>query len=277
MSISANDVKLLRDRTGAGMMDCKKALAEANGDFDLAVDILRKKGQKVADKRADREANEGMAVIHVSADGKSAAALELNCETDFVARNDEFFGTAKAFCEIAFENRIGSPENMLGLPYKDGLTVQQRIDELTGKIGEKIGISKVVYLESSGQIVGYVHPGNQVVTLVEFKSALNSLEIGRDVAMQAAAMKPVAATRAQVSQAMLDKEYEIAKELLINEGKSPEIAEKAAQGKIRRFYEESVLAEQKFVKDASVTVAQYLKNNGAPEIVDFRRLGVGNN
>jgi elongation factor Ts len=274
MSIAAKDVMLLRERTGAGMMDCKKALTEANGDFDLAVDILRKKGQKVADKRADREANQGMAVLQISEDGTKAAALVLSCETDFVARNEEFFGTAKDFCAIAFANKINEAADLGALPYKGGITVQQRIDELTGKIGEKISVSRCVYMESAGQIVGYVHPGNQVVTLVEFSGKI-APEVGRDVAMQAAAMKPVAATRAQVSEAMLAKEFEIAKELLINEGKPAEIAEKAAQGKVRRFFEENVLAEQKFVKDNGITVAQYLKNQNAPEIVDFRRLAVG--
>jgi elongation factor Ts len=276
MSISAKDVMTLRERTGAGMMDCKKALAEANGDFDLAVDILRKKGQKVADKRADREANQGMAVIQLNEDGTKAAALILSCETDFVARNEEFFGNAKDFCALAFNNKINDAETLGALTLTSGITVQQRIDELTGKIGEKISVSKCVYMESTGQIVGYVHPGNQVVTLVEFTGKIDAA-VGRDVAMQAAAMKPVAATRAQVSEAMLAKEFEIAKEQLINEGKPAEIAEKAAQGKVRRFYEESVLAEQKFVKDSGISVSQYLKNQKAPEIVDFRRLGVGAN
>lgn len=276
MSISAADVKTLRDRTGAGMMDCKKALTEANGDMDEAVEILRKKGQKVADKRADREANQGVIISIVSEDGKKAAAVELNCETDFVARNEEFSTSATDFAQIVFDNQIADIDALKASAYKN-ITVAQRLEELTGKIGEKIDISKAIYLESDGTLVEYIHPGNQLVTLVEFDGEVSDAEAAKDVAMQVAAMKPVATHRDEVSQDLLDKELEIAKEQLINEGKTPEIAEKAAIGKIRRFYEENVLLEQKFVKDASMTVQAYLKSKGVPTVRTFKRLQLGEN
>lgn len=276
MSISAADVKTLRDRTGAGMMDCKKALTEANGDMDEAVEILRKKGQKVADKRADREANQGVIISIVSEDGKKAAAVELNCETDFVARNDEFSASATDFAKIIFENKITEIDALKSSAYKN-ITVAQRLEELTGKIGEKIDISKAVYLESDGTLVEYIHPGNQLVTLVEFDGVVSDADAAKDVAMQVAAMKPVATRRDEVGQDLLDKELEIAKEQLINEGKTPEIAEKAAQGKIRRFYEENVLLEQKFVKDAGMTIEAYLKSKGVPTVRTFKRLQLGEN
>lgn len=274
MSITAADVKALRDRTGAGMMDCKKALSEANGDIDEAVEILRKKGQKVADKRADREANQGVIASIVSEDGKIAAAIELNCETDFVARNDEFSSTAKEFAQIVFDNKLSDIESLKEQAYHS-ITVAKRLEELTGKIGEKIDISKAVYLESDGTLVEYIHPGNQLITLVEFDGAINDDEVARDVAMQVAAMKPVATRRDEVSADLLEKELEIAKEQLINEGKTPEIAEKAAKGKIRRFYEENVLLEQKFVKDGSMSVEAYLKSKGTPTVRTFKRIQIG--
>lgn len=274
MSISAQDVKTLRERTGAGMMDCKKALTEANGDMEAAIEILRKKGQKVADKRADREANQGYITSIVSEDGKRAAAVELNCETDFVARNEEFQADASAFAKLIFEHKLGSIEELKAASL-GSITVAQRLEELVGKIGEKIDVSKVVYLETEGSFVDYTHPGNQLVTIVEFDGALTNTEVGRDVAMQVAAMKPIAATKDQVSQETLDKELEIAKEQLINEGKTPEIAEKAAMGKMRRFYEDHVLVEQKFVKDGSINVAAYLKNSGEPAVKSFKRLQLG--
>jgi elongation factor Ts len=274
MNISATDVKNLREQTGAGMMDCKKALAEANGDFNLAVEILRKKGQKVSEKRADRDANQGTVIVKISADGSHAAALSLNCETDFVARNEEFLQTANDFATMVFDNKLASFDQLKDMPYK-GITVGKFLDDMIGKIGEKIAVNALHSLTTTGQIVAYEHPGNQLAVLVEFDGSLKSAENGRDVAMQIAAMRPIAVSSDQVDSSVLEKELEIAKEQLINEGKPADIAEKAAQGKLRRFFEESVLLDQKFVKDNSVTIAQFLKNSGEPTVKAFWRLQLG--
>jgi elongation factor Ts len=274
MNISATDVKNLREQTGAGMMDCKKALAEANGDFDLAVEILRKKGQKVSEKRADRDANQGTVVVKMSDDGTHAAAVSLNCETDFVARNEEFLQAADDFANMVFGDDISDLDTLKDKAYK-GITVGKYLDDLIGKIGEKIAVNALHNIKTAGQLVTYIHPGNQLAVLVEFDGKLKNAESGRDVAMQIAAMRPIAVTSDQVDSSILEKELEIAKEQLINEGKPVEIAEKAAQGKLRRFFEESVLLEQKFVKDNSVTIAQFLKNSGEPTVKAFWRLQLG--
>ena len=274
MAISAADVKKLRDKTGAGMMDCKKALKEADGDFDRAIEILRKKGQKVSEKRADREANQGLIVTQISEDGKKAAALEINCETDFVARNEEFQEDAEKFVQVAFEHGINDVEELKKQEI-DGLTIADYLKEMVGKIGEKIEINRVEYVETEGAIVSYIHPGNQLGVLVEFDSPVEMEEVGKDVAMQIAAMSPVSVTREGVDATTVEKELEIAKEQLINEGKPEHIAEKAAQGKLRRFYEENVLLEQKFVKDSGVSVQEYLKQKEAPNVLAFYRLQLG--
>lgn len=274
MSITAADVKALRDQTGAGMMDCKKALAESGGDFEKAIDYLRKKGQKVSAQRADREAKQGLIVARLSGDNKKAVALELNCETDFVARNEEFIANAEAFAELVFNEEPASAEALRSLPF-EGKTVADKLELLVGKIGEKIDIGRFEILKTEGEIISYIHPGSQLAVLVSFEGPLGNAEVGKDVAMQVAAMNPIATTRDEVDQSTLDKELEIAKEQLINEGKPAEIAEKAAQGKLRRFFEERVLLEQKFVKDGGITIAEYLKQNGAPSVKTFRRIQLG--
>lgn len=275
MSISAADVKKLRDMTGAGMMDCKKALAEADGDFEKAVEILRKKGQKVSEKRADREANQGLILSRVSDDASKAVAIEINCETDFVARNEDFQADAESFLNAAFENETSSVDDLLSKEV-NGMTVENRLEEMVGKIGEKIAINNVVLLKSSeGSLVSYIHPGNQLGVLVEFDGQLDNQDIGKDVAMQIAAMKPLAVTQDGVDATLVEKELEIAKQQLLNEGKPEHIAEQAAKGKLRRFYEERVLLDQKFVKDNSVSVKQYLEQNGAPLVKSFHRLQLG--
>lgn len=274
MTISASDVKKLRDQTGAGMMDCKKALEESDGDFDRAVEILRKKGQKLSEKRAEREADEGLIVTKVSDDGSKAVALEINCETDFVARNEDFQQRAEQFVTLAFENDIDNVEDLLSIEH-DGLTVEDHVKDMVGKIGEKIEIARVVLAKSDGQIVSYIHPGNQLGVLVEFEGDIADEDVANDVAMQVAAMKPLAVTREGVDTSIVEKELEIAKDQLLNEGKPEEIAEKAAQGKLRRFYEERVLLEQKFVKDNSLSVKEYLEQNDAPLVKSFHRLQLG--
>lgn len=274
MSISAKDVKKLRDLTGAGMMDCKKALAEADGDMDKAVEILRKKGQKVSEKRSEREANEGLILTRISGDHKKASAIEINCETDFVARNEDFQNQATQFLNAAFENDISSVNDLMSVEI-DGLTVEKHLEQMVGKIGEKIEIARVVLVETDGTLVDYIHPGNQLGVLVDFDGDLSDDTVGKDVAMQIAAMNPISATRDGVDASVVEKELEIAKEQLINEGKPEEIAEKAAKGKLRRFYEERVLLEQKFVKDNGISVKEYLEQNNAPLVKKFYRLQLG--
>ncbi len=274
MSISAADVKKLRDQTGAGMMDCKKALAESNGDMEKAIEILRKKGQKVSEKRADREANQGVIVSLLSDDHKKAVALELNCETDFVAKNEEFVQYAADFAKVVFDNDPADREALLQA--KSGsLTVSDKLKDLVGKIGEKIDIGRFEILTSQGQIYDYIHPGNKLCVLVEFEGEVPYPDIAKDVAMQIAAMNPLAVNRDGVDSTVLEKEKEIAREQLINEGKPAEIAEKAAMGKMRRFFEERVLLEQKFVKDGTISVQDYLKQSGAPLVTSFVRIQLG--
>lgn len=275
MSISAKDVKKLRDLTGAGMMDCKKALAESDGDMDRAVELLRKKGQKVSEKRADREANQGIVLTRIQEDGKKAVAIEINCETDFVARNEDFQNDAKTFLDVAYKEDISSLDNLLKQRIGD-LTVEKKLESMVGKIGEKIEINRLINLASSdGFIVDYIHPGNQLAVLVEFEGSIPDEDVARDVAMQVAAMNPIAVHRDQVDRSVIDKELEIAKEQLINEGKPAEIAEKAAQGKLRRFYEERVLLEQKFVKNNGISVKEYLEQNDTPLVRAFHRIQLG--
>jgi elongation factor Ts len=273
MEISASDVKHLRDLTGAGMMDCKKALTEANGDMDAAVEYLRKKGQKVSDQRADRDANQGVVVTLISDDKKKAVALELNCETDFVARNEDFIATANGFAKTAFDNNLSDADALRAASW-NGLAISEHLKAMVGKIGEKIDIRRVVLLQTEGAILSYIHPGNALAVLVDFKGAVSD-DIGKDVAMQIAAMNPIAVRKEEVDATLLEKELEIAKEQLINEGKPVEIAEKAAHGKLRRFYEERVLLEQKFVKDGGITVREYLANSKAPDVNRFTRVQLG--
>ena len=274
MSISAKDVKLLRDKTGAGMMDCKKALKESDGDMDKAIEFLRKKGQKVSEKRADREADQGLILSKISDDKSKAVLLEINCETDFVARNEDFQNQAQSFIDVAFEKDVDSVGDLLKEEV-DGITIEKHLESMVGKIGEKIEINRLVLVKTDGTMVDYIHPGNQLGVLVEFEGSIDSEEIGKDVAMQIAAMNPLAVVRDSVDASVVEKELEIAKEQLINEGKPAEIAEKAAKGKLRRFYEERVLLEQKFVKDNGISVKEYLEQNSAPLVKSFHRIQLG--
>lgn len=274
MSIQAKDVMKLRELTGAGMMDCKKALTEADGDTEKAIEILRKKGQQVSDKRADREANQGLILIRISDDRSKACAIEINCETDFVARNQDFQDKAASFLNAAYEGEIGDLDTLMASKL-NGMAVGDLLKEMVGSIGEKIEISRVVFVKTTGTLVDYIHPGNQLGVLVEFGGHLEDLAVGRDIAMQIAAMKPIAVHRDGVDASVVEKELEIAREQLINEGKPADIADKAAVGKLRRFYEERVLLEQKFVKDNTMNIEQMLKQHGAPLVTSFHRLQLG--
>ncbi len=275
MPVTAKDVKKLRDATGVGMMDCKKALQEADGDFDRAVEILRKKGQKVAAKRADREADEGLVVTAIAGDNKSAAIAEVNCETDFVARNDEFSSFANRIAERVLTERPEDAEALLALKYEDGTTVERALTNLTGKIGEKIAIRRFRLLDSEvGKIISYVHPGSRLGVLVDLTGNGDLKDVGRDVAMQVAALDPVATFREEVPEEVQEKEQEIAREAALREGKPEHIIDRIAEGKLERFFTDNVLVEQAFVKDASKSVQDVLDEAGV-EIKRFVRFALG--
>ncbi len=275
MAISAQDVKRLRDITGIGMMDCKKALEETNGDFDAAIDSLRKKGQKVAAKRAEREAKEGLVVAAVAEGNDAGVLAEVNCETDFVARNDDFGSFASDVAIIVLRERPEDLAALKALPYKNGLTVEDAITDLTGKIGEKIDVRRFALLTSNdGQITSYIHPGSRLGVLVEVKGNENVQETGRDVAMQVAALNPVAAFREEVPEDVKEKEMEIAREAARNEGKPEQMLDRIAQGKLERFYKDNILVEQPFVKDASISVRDMLKD-AKVEVKRFIRFALG--
>jgi elongation factor Ts len=273
--IAAQDVKRLREVTGAGMMDCKKALAEAGGDFDAAIDILRKKGQKVSAKRADREANEGFIASRVTDAGDRGVLVEVNCETDFVARNQEFVSFAEEVAELALAAAPDDIDALLGTRMKSGRTVGETVTDLVGKIGEKIDVRRFATVKSgAGRIIAYLHPGSKLGVLVEVSGDGNLAAVGRDIAMQVAAMNPVATTREEVPSDIQDKELEIGREIARNEGKPEQIIDKIAQGKLERFYKDNVLVEQPFVKEASTSVKEMLKKQGV-EVVRFARFALG--
>lgn len=274
-TISAKEVNELRKMTGAGMMDCKKALVEANGDMDAAVDILRKKGQKVAAKRSDREANEGLIIAKTSDDNTKGAIVVVNCETDFVAKNEDFMNFADRIAQIALENEPADDEALKALPFDgNGLTVGEKITEQTGVIGEKLDISGYSNIKSD-YVFAYNHPGNKVASLIGLnKTGFD--DAAKDVAMQAAAMAPVALTKDNVPQEVIDKELEIGKELAIQEGKPAEMAEKIALGRLNKFFKENTLLSQQFIKDSKQTVEQYLQSQDKElTVTDFKRFALG--
>jgi elongation factor Ts len=259
MAITAADVNKLRQITGAGMMDCKKALVEANGDFDAAIDFLRKQGQKVAAKRADRDASEGLVIAKTSADGKQGVLVCVNCETDFVAKNADFTAMAERIADIALEKGLDSIEALKSAAYdSNGLSIAEKLVEQTGVIGEKIDTSACLMV-SAEFVYAYNHPGNKVASLVGLNKA-GFETAAKDVAMQIAAMAPVALNKESVPQSVIDKEVEIGKELAIQEGKPADMAEKIAQGRLGKFFKESTLLAQEFIKDNKLSVEQYLKS-----------------
>jgi elongation factor Ts len=274
--ISASDVKRLRDLTGAGMMDCKKALVEADGDIDAAIDFLRKKGQKVSAKRADREAKEGVIAAAVDSDGTFGAIVEVNCETDFVARNEEFQTFAGEVADLILAERPSDIDALMALTIGEGATVGERVEELTGKIGELIGVRRfsVVQAPAGGRIVSYIHPGARLGVVVTMSGNGNLDEVGRDIAMQVAAMSPVATRRDEVDAGLQEKEMEIAREVARNEGKPDNIVERIATGKLERFFKDNVLLEQAFVKDSSQTVEQILEG-AESKVHGFERFALG--
>jgi len=271
MAISAADVNKLRQMTGAGMMDCKKALTEANGDFDAAIDVLRKQGQKVAAKRADRDATEGLVIAKTNANSTVGVLVCVNCETDFVAKNADFTAMAERMTAIALEKGISSLEALKGAAYdSNGMTIAEKLIEQTGVIGEKIDVSACSEVKAPF-VYAYNHPGNKVASLVGLNKA--GFEVAaKDVAMQVAAMGPVALDKASTPQSVIDKELEIGKELAIQEGKPADMAEKIAQGRLNKFFKESTLLAQEFIKDNKMSVEQYLKSQDKDlTATDFKR------
>ncbi|MDA3892354.1 MAG: translation elongation factor Ts [Salinivirgaceae bacterium] len=261
MSIKAADVAKLRKSTGAGMMDCKKALTEAEGDFDRAIQIIREKGQAIANKRADREATEGAVIAKVSADGKQGAIIALNCETDFVAKNEDFVAIANKLCDIALANLPENREAFLALDF-DGTTVEEAVIAQSGITGEKMEVAFYDKVEAEG-VAAYIHMGNKLATLIGFNQSGIDTQVGRDVAMQAAAMAPVAIDKEDVSASIVEEELNIGKEKARQEGKPEEMLDKIAQGRLGKFFKENTLLNQMSVKDNKITVAQVLKNASA--------------
>lgn len=273
-TISASDVNKLRQMTGAGMMDCKKALMEANGDFEKAIDELRKKGQKVAANRADREAKEGYIVAKTNADATKGYLVAISCETDFVAKNADFVKFAEDVLNLAITNNTTSKDALLALPM-EGVTVNDKVIDMVGKIGEKIEITSYEVIEAP-KVVIYIHPGNKVVSMVGMSSATAPAEAGKDVAMQIAAMNPVAIDKDDVDQKTLDREIEIGKEQARAEGKPENMIEKIAMGKLNKFYQESTLLNQSFIKEDKKTIRQYLDGvEKGLTVKAFRRVQIG--
>ena len=275
-AISAQDVNKLRQMTGAGMMDCKKALTEADGDFDKAIEILRKKGQKVSASRSDRDAREGSVFVKVSDDRREAILIALNCETDFVAKNEEFQSLGKLIAETAFSKKPATKSELLELKAGD-LSLSEKIVELVGKIGEKIEVSEYIHMKGEA-VVPYIHAGSKLGVLVSLKgvNGKDVTDAGKDVGMQIAAMNPLAVDEKSVDKETVQKELEIAKAQILAEGKPENMVEKIAQGKLQKFFRDSTLLHQAFVKDSSKTVAQYLDSvSKGLTVAEFRRISIG--
>lgn len=268
--ISAADVARLRRVTLAGMMDCKKALEEAEGNFDKAIEIIRKKGQAVANKRADREASEGVVLSKVTADGKTGVMVVLNSETDFVAKNADFISLANKILDITLTHKPASLEELKDLPM-DGGKIGNKVVEYIGIIGEKLDVSYYAKIDAA-HVQAYIHPGNRLATLVGFTKAGADVQVYKDVAMQIAAMNPVAVDKDFVPESVIASEIEIGKEQARREGKPEEMLEKIAQGKLSKFFKESTLLNQDFVKDNKMTIRQYLQSvNKDLTVTEFKR------
>jgi elongation factor Ts len=275
MSISAADVNKLRQQTGAGLMDCKKALVETNGDFEAAIDFLRKKGAKIAANRAEREANEGVVIALTNEAGTLGVIVNLCSETDFVAKNDDFIALAKEISELALNTQPANLEALLATPF-NGTTVSETLTEAIAKIGEKIEVKKYEIMTGTG-LVPYIHMGYRMGVLVEMNQALNEdrTVAGKDVAMQIAAMNPVAVDASGVSEEIKDRERAIAREKAIAAGKPEAILDKIADGAVNSMLKENTLLSQPFVKDSSKTVDQYLKSvDKELSVLSFKRVAL---
>ncbi len=270
-NITASDVNKLRKMTGAGMMDCKKALVEAEGDFDKAQQIIREKGMAVASKRSDREASEGVVLAKTA--GSKGAIIALNCETDFVAKNEDFVALAENILSIALENVPADLEGLNNLEI-DGMKISDKIVEQTGVIGEKIDLKYFDKLEAE-QVAAYIHSDKKLATLVGLTKSGIEEQVGKDVAMQVAAMDPVAVNKDQVPQKAIDQELEIGRNQALAEGKPADLVDKIAQGKLGKFFKENTLLSQSFIKDNKTTVEQYLKSADKDlTVTEFKRYSI---
>jgi len=274
MTITAADINKLRQMTGAGMMDCKKALTEAEGDFEKAIDELRKKGQKVAANRSDRESKEGVVLSKVTTDNKRGVVLAINCETDFVAINADFIKMTNVILDIAVAKNPKSADELKALAYDNNITVADKLIEQTGVIGEKIELTKYGVIEAPF-VIAYIHPGNKLANVVGFSSTTVKSEVAKDVAMQVAAMAPVAVDKGDVDAETIKREIEVGKEQAREEGKPEEMLEKIALGKLNKFYKESTLLNQEFIKDNKKTIAQYLNDSEKGlTVTSFKRIAL---
>ncbi|HEV8079389.1 MAG TPA: translation elongation factor Ts [Chitinophagaceae bacterium] len=271
-TITAADINKLRQQTGAGMMDCRKALTESNGDFESAIDYLRKKGQKVAALRGDREAKEGVVIAKTTEDNKTGFIINVSCETDFVSKNAEYVEFAKSIMEAAITNNVKSIEQLNSIKIGED-TVADKLNEQVAKIGEKISVSKFERVEAEF-VSAYIHGANRMGVLVGFNK--NAGDAGKDIAMQIAAMNPIAVDQSSVAPEVIAREKNIALEQVKAEGKPAEMAEKIAMGKINKFFKDSTLLAQPFVKDANKSVSDYLKSIDADlKVVEFKRVALG--
>lgn len=276
ITITAADVNKLRQMSGAGVMDCKKALQETEGDFDKAIDYLRKKGQKIAEKRADRDANEGIVISETNEDHTYAGMIMMNCETDFVAKTDDFKKFAYDLLDLCIKNRPSSLEE-INTMILDKITVGEKLNEMLGKTGEKIKIAHYEFLEAPF-ISSYNHHGNRLATILGLnkKDGRNIAEIAHELAMQVAAMNPIAVDKENVSQEIINHEVEIGKEQARQEGKPEEMLDKIATGKLGKFFKDNTLLNQDFVRDTKKTVRQFLAENDKDlRITGFKRLMLG--
>lgn len=264
MAITSEQVKLLRDKTGAGMMDCKKALEESAGDTDKAIDYLRKKGAATAQKRADKVAKEGIIITKVSNDNKLGIILEINCETDFVARGNDFVNFSSLTADVIIKNQPATPEQLLQTNADDNKNISAHLNDLMAKIGEKIDVRRFTVMKTNdGHISGYTHLGNKIGVLVELNPDTDKAEqIGRDIAMQVAAMNPQFVSRDQIMIDVIQRELEIYRTQAKNEGKPDQVVEKIANGKLEKYYQEVCLTEQIFIKDSGKTVKDVLSEAG---------------
>lgn len=268
MAVTMADISHLRKMSGAGMMDCKKALEEANGDFEKAMEIIRKKGQAVAAKRSDREASEGC--VLAADNGNFAAVVALKCETDFVAKNAEFVALTQEILNVAMNNKPATKEELLASPLADGRSIQDHITDRIGVTGEKMELGEYEFVTGASTI-SYIHPGNKLATVVAFNVAPEH-QMARDVAMQVAAMNPVAVRPDEVPQHIIDQELEIARDKAREAGKPENLLDRIAQGSLQKYYKENTLLQQEFIKDAKLSIEQYLHSaNKELTVIAFKR------
>tara|TARA_B100000700_G_scaffold64879_1_gene71632 strand:- start:101 stop:928 length:828 start_codon:yes stop_codon:yes gene_type:complete len=268
--IAAADINKLRKQTGAGMVDCKRALIESNGDFDAAVDVLRKKGQKIAAKRADRTAAEGVVIAATNSEKGRGVIISLNCETDFVAKNSDFISLANNILVNSIDKNISNNDDLQNMRLDDDMTVEQKIVQQTGIIGEKLSVS--IEIIDANSVISYIHPGNRLATIVGFNKEEKE-DVMKDIAMQVAAMNPIALDKDQVSEETIQRELTIAKDQAKQEGKPEEMLDKIAFGRLNKFFKENTLLNQPFIKDGKKTVSQYLKEQDQDFLVtEFRRI-----